>query len=141
MHHQDCVFTRSDKTKEEFEDNFLHWVETDVLSLDRMVAETRHDPVQSRITSRIRKTIWWNCSRTEKPYKEIRHKLTIEHRRICNGNLIILPETQWKLVIESVHDDVHWSSGHIKRIKLEARWPGYSQDVEEFIKSYKKCKG
>ena len=43
-----------DKT-EEFEDTFLHWVETDVLSLDRMAAETRHDPELSRITSRIRK--------------------------------------------------------------------------------------
>ena len=43
-----------DKT-EEFEDTFLHWVETDVLFLDRMAAETRHDPVLSRITSRIRK--------------------------------------------------------------------------------------
>ena len=27
-----------------------------------------------------------------------------------------------------------------KRIKLEAWWPGYSQDVEEYIKRYKKCK-
>ena len=31
-------------------------VETDVLSLYRMAVETRHDPVLSRITSRIRKT-------------------------------------------------------------------------------------
>ena len=38
-----------DKT-EEFEDAFLHLVETDILSLDRMAAETRHDPVLSRIT-------------------------------------------------------------------------------------------
>ena len=44
-----------DKT-EEFGDTFLHWIETDVLSFDRMAAETRHDPVQSRIISRIRKT-------------------------------------------------------------------------------------
>ena len=43
-----------DKT-EEFEDTFLHWVETGVYSLNRMTAETRHDPVLSRITSRIRK--------------------------------------------------------------------------------------
>ena len=42
---------------EEFEDTFLHWVETDVLSLDRMTAETRHDPVLSRITLRIRKNM------------------------------------------------------------------------------------
>ena len=41
-----------DKTEEEFKDTFLHWVETAVLSLDRMAAETRHDPILSR---RIRK--------------------------------------------------------------------------------------
>ena len=35
-----------DKTEEEYEDTFLHWVETGVLSLDRMAAETRHDLVQ-----------------------------------------------------------------------------------------------
>ena len=27
-----------------------------------------------------------------------------------------------------------------KRIKLEALWPGYSRDIEEYIKSCKKCK-
>ena len=46
-----------DKTEEEFEDKFLHWVEADVLSLDRMATESRHDPVLSRITSRIKKKI------------------------------------------------------------------------------------
>ena len=40
-----------DKT-EESEDTFLLWVDTDVLSLDRMAAETRHDPVESRIISK-----------------------------------------------------------------------------------------
>ena len=44
-----------DKTGEEFEDTFLHWIETVVLSFDRMAAETRHDSLLSRITSRIRK--------------------------------------------------------------------------------------
>ena len=36
-----------DKIEEEFEDTFLHWIGTDVLSLDRMAVETRHDPVLS----------------------------------------------------------------------------------------------
>ena len=45
-----------DKTEEESEDTYLHRVETDVLLLDRMAAETGHDPVLSRITSRIKKT-------------------------------------------------------------------------------------
>ena len=35
-----------DKIEEEFENTFLHWVETEVTSLDRMAAETRHDPVE-----------------------------------------------------------------------------------------------
>ena len=46
-----------DKTEEEFEDTFLHWEETDVLSLDRMAAETRHDLELSSIASRVRKNI------------------------------------------------------------------------------------
>ena len=96
-----------DKTEEEFEDTFLHWVETDVLFLDRMAVETRQDSVLSRITLRIRKNVWGNCSKTERPYKEIRHKLTIEHGVIYNGELIISSETQRKLVIKSVHDDIH----------------------------------
>ena len=43
MHYQDCDFKRSQKIKQEFADIFLHWLETDVLSLGRMAAETRHD--------------------------------------------------------------------------------------------------
>ena len=57
-----------DKT-EESEDTFLHWVETNVLSLNKMAAETRRDPVLSRIILRIRKNAWGNCSRAETPYK------------------------------------------------------------------------
>ena len=58
-----------DKT-EEFQDTFLHWVETDVLSLDRMAAETRHDPVLSRITSRIRKTYGESVPGRKNPTKK-----------------------------------------------------------------------
>ena len=48
--------------------------------------------------------MWGYCSRAERPYKETRHKLTIEHGVICNGDLVIPPETQRKLVIKIVHD-------------------------------------
>ena len=48
-------YKESKDNTEEFEDTFLHWVKTDVLSLDRLAVETRHDPLLSRITSRIRK--------------------------------------------------------------------------------------
>ena len=73
---------------------------------DRMAVKTSHGPVVSRITSRIRKT-GGNCSRAERPYKEIRHTLTIEYGVIYNGYLIIPTETQRKLVIKSAHDDIH----------------------------------
>ena len=53
-------------TPSHYEVRKLHWVETDVLSLYRMAAETRHDPVLSRVTSRMRKT-WGNCSKAERP--------------------------------------------------------------------------
>ena len=55
-----------------------------------------------------------------------RNKLMIEHGVICNGDLIIPPETQRKLVIKGVHDDIHCGVAAIqKRMKLEAWWPGY----------------
>ena len=60
-----------DKTEKEFDDIFLHWVETDVFSLDRMAVQTRHEPVLSRITLKIRKNVWGNCFRAERPYKEM----------------------------------------------------------------------
>ena len=104
-----------DKT-EEIEDIFLHRVETNVLSLDRMAAETSLAPVLSNITSRIRKTY----GEIVRGCKEIRHKLTIEYAGISNGVLIISPETQRKLLIKSVHDDIHCRVAAIQEmIKLE----------------------
>ena len=47
-----------------------------------------------------KKNIWGNCSCAERPYKEIRHKLTLENGVIYNGDLIISPETQRKLAIK-----------------------------------------
>ena len=49
----------------------------------------------------------------------------IKQWMICNGDLIIPPETQRKLVIKSVNDDIY--CGVVvtqKRIKLEALWLG-----------------
>ena len=51
-------FYQESKDKiEEFEDTFLHWVETGVLSLDRIAAESRQDPILRRITWRIRNNL------------------------------------------------------------------------------------
>ena len=121
---------------EKFEDTFLHWIETDVMSSDRMAAETRHDTVLSWIKSRIRKNVWRNCTRVGRPYREMRQKLTIEHEMILNGDLIIPPETQRKLVIKSVHDNIHSGvAATHKRIKSEAWYylptPPLGQDMTQ----------
>lgn len=43
--------------KEDFEDAYLYWVETDVLFLNRMAVETMQDPELRDITSRIKKDV------------------------------------------------------------------------------------
>lgn len=55
--------------KETFEDIFLHWVKTDVLSLDRMTAKTLQGPVLKSITSRIKNNIWGNGRKTNQGNK------------------------------------------------------------------------
>ena len=61
----------------------------------------------------------------------------MEHGVICNRDLIIPSETQRKLMIKSVHHDVHGGEAtKQKRIKLEAWWQGYSRDVEEYVKRW-----
>lgn len=53
MHYRGCEFSKIQKEyKENFDDAFLHWVETGVLSLDRMAAEPVQEPVLKSITVR-----------------------------------------------------------------------------------------
>ena len=40
-------YKQSKDITEDFVDTFLHWLEIDILSLDRMVVETRYEPVLS----------------------------------------------------------------------------------------------
>lgn len=69
--------------------------------------ETIQDPVLSRISDRIKRNTWSNCSIAERPYKESRHKLTGKKGIICNGDIIIPPQSLRKEVLKGVHDVVH----------------------------------
>ena len=89
----------------------------DVLSLDRISAKTRHDPIPYR---ELEKKIYGESAPGRRdPYKEIRQKLTIEHCMICNGDS---PETQRKLVLKNVHDDIHGGVAvtHIKKDEIRS---------------------
>ena len=104
-----------------------------------MVSETRHDPVLSRITSRIRKNIWGNYFRAERPYKEMRHNLMMEHGVICNGDQIIPPETQRKLVTKSVHDNIHCGvSAKQKKDKIRSIVAGIFKRCRRIYKKMQK---
>ena len=53
-------------------------------------------------------------------------------------HLVITQETQRKLVIKSIHDEIHRGvAATQKMIKLWAWWSGYSRDDEEYLK---RCK-
>lgn len=61
------------------------------------------------------------------------HKLILENGMICNGNIIVVPLR--RDILKGVHDDVHYGIKETqKRLKLQVCWPGYSRDVEEYIK-------
>ena len=79
------------------------------------------DPVLSWISDRIKRNTWRICSMAERLYKESYHKLTVEKCIICNGDIIIPPQSLRKEVLKGVHDDVHCGITVTQmRLKLQA---------------------
>ena len=78
-------FVNEQKEINEDTEEILHWVETDALLVD-LKEEILRDPVLSRISDRIKRNRWSYCSQAERPYKEVRHKLTVEKGVICKDN-------------------------------------------------------
>jgi len=125
---------------EEPKDSFIHLVETDVVNLEELRQETSSDPILRSISQRIRSNKWGNCSPAERPYKQVRQELSIEEGIICRGDIIIPPKSLRRKFITAVHCDTH--CGYLatrNRLRLEAWWPGFCNDVELFIKECPKC--
>ena len=78
---------------ENIEDKILYWLETDVLPLNLVGIETRQDSMLSKILKRINRNIWIDCSMAERPFKEMRPKITREKGIICNGDIIVSLQT------------------------------------------------
>ena len=65
----------------------------------------------------------------------MRHKLTQEKAVIYNGGFIVPPQRMRSEVIKNVLGDIHCGiTTTQKRLKLEAWWPGYPRDMEQYIK-------
>ena len=125
------TFVNEQKEINKDTEDILHWAETNALPVEHLKEEALQDPVLSRISDRIKRNRWSNCSQAERPYKEVRYKLTVEKVVICNEDLIVPPQRMRSEVIKNVHDDIHSHGGITatqKRLKLEAWCPGYLRD-------------
>ena len=114
-------------------------IKTNALPVEYLKEETLQDPVLSRISDRIKRNRWSNCLHAERPYQEVRYKLTMEKGVISNRDLIVPPQRMRWEVIKNVHDIYYGITATQKRLKLDAWWPGYSRDIEQYIKKCLKC--
>ena len=83
--------SKRQETTENLEDEILQ--ETDMLLQNHLRIETKQDLVLSLILDRIKRSTCSNCSMAKRPYKESKHKITVEKDIICNGNIIITPQS------------------------------------------------
>lgn len=57
----------------------------------------------------------------ERPYKESRHKLTVEKGIICNGDIIILLHSLRKEVLKDVYDKCTlWYNSDTNEVKIRS---------------------
>ncbi len=125
---------------EECLESFVHWMETDVLSLEELRRETQRDLVLSGVVRHVTNNCWNGCSVAERPFKSVRQCLSIKDGILCKGDLLVPPAPLRYHMIKAVHDDVHCGvTATRNRLKLEAWWPGYCEDVERFVRKCARC--
>jgi hypothetical protein len=124
--------------KDFLEKTFVHWTETDVISVTEIERETKNDVVLSGILRRVMQNSWSNCSVAERPFKAVRQSLSCEDGILCKGDLMI-PPTILRNRILDVHDVHCGTTATRNRLKLEAWWPGYCDEVERYVKQCDIC--
>jgi len=118
----------------------VHLIETDALQISDLQRETLKDSILHGIMNRIRTDNWSNCSVAERSYKSVRNELTIEKGVICRGDVPVIPTSMRRNTIAAVHNETHSGVRNTRnRLRLEAWWPGYSDEVETFISRCNKC--
>ena len=134
-------FVEGDELNIEYEDghelgeSVVQWTETDVLSLERLRWATSNDSILAKIMIRIRLNTWNNCSPCERPFKCVRDTLSVDNGIICKGDLVVPPAVLRKDVLKAVHGENHCGMITMRnRLKLEAWWPGYCDNVESYVR-------
>ena len=120
--------------------SFVHWTETDVVSIKELQQETKRDALLSSVATRVVQNRWSGCSAAERPFKAVRQSLSCEDGILCKGDLLVPPSTLRNRVLKAMHDDVHCGATATRnRVKLEAWWPGYCDEVERYVKRCAVC--
>ena len=86
----------------------LHWVETDILPLNRLRIKTKHHLVLNKLQGEIKINICSNCSNTWETLKEKKHKLTIQKGIICNRGNMAASQKQRKDILKMMYIVVWW---------------------------------
>jgi hypothetical protein len=128
------------QAEESKEEACIHWNKTDLFSMQEVKDETQRDPVLRGIFERISKNRWSNCSPAERPFKAKRQTLSVEDGVLCTGDQAVLPPTLRAKILAAAHNDIHCGTLATRnRLRLEAWWPGYCNDVDNFVKACSKC--
>jgi len=121
-------------------ESVVHWTETDVISKGELQSETKNDTLLSSVMKRVSKDCWSNCSVAERPFKAVRQTLSCEDGILCKGELLVPPPVLRERMLKAVHDDVHCGATATRnRLKLDAWWPGYCEDVEKYVRKCATC--
>ena len=125
---------------ENSEDRIIQWVETDVQSRKTLIRETQLDPILSGILWEHKKECTEQLYYSGETFQRRTTQITGREGVIFSADAIVPPQILRKDVIKSLYDDIHGGDAATqRRLRLQAWWPGYYKDVEEYIRRCPKC--
>jgi hypothetical protein len=121
-------------------EHLVHWAGESVISWNELAEETRRDRLLMDVTRRITGNRWAGCSPAERPFKAIRHSLTVDDSVVCYGDRPVIPASLRSRVLELTHNGTHPGATSTRAlVRNSVWWPGYCGDVEGFVRACHTC--
>ncbi len=131
----------ADNSHDWISEKSIHWTAEETIPWKILQEETARDRLLQDIIKRIQSGRWSNCSQAERPYKMNKHRLMIDDSVICCGECVVVPQLLRRQVLQNMHNETHLGIAATRnRLKLSAWWPGYCQDVENYVSQCGKCR-
>ncbi|PAA85528.1 hypothetical protein BOX15_Mlig018181g1 [Macrostomum lignano] len=120
--------------------HLVHWAGESVIGWNELAEETKRDRLLADVMRRIAGNRWSGCSPAERPFKAIRHALTIDDSVVCYGDRPVIPSSLRSRVLELVHSGAHPGASSTRAlVRNSVWWPGYCGDVEGFVRACHTC--